>query len=114
MVIKQTDTNPQNFVKRYEYFQYHCEYSDKVSKNHMQQVVNYQNKTFSQPAVFKKKFRRQSESQPRFFGEMIPGRPKNGEFDTWIVINGTKTNSYHHQNDEYIWAMVIKQTDINT
>jgi hypothetical protein len=61
-----------------------------------------------------KKFRRQSESQPRFFGEMIPGRPKNGEFDTWIVINGTKTNSYHHQNDEYIWAMVIKQTDINT
>jgi hypothetical protein len=76
--------------------------------------VNYQNKTFSQPAVFKKKFRRQSESQPRFFGEMIPGRPKNGEFDTWIVINGTKTNSYHHQNDEYIWAMVIKQTDINT
>ena len=71
MVIKQTDTNPQNFVKRYEYFQYHCEYSDKVSKNHMQQVVNYQNKTFSQPAVFKKKIRQRSESQPKFFWRMM-------------------------------------------
>ena len=34
MVIKQTDTNSQNFVNRYKNFQYDCEYSDKVSKNH--------------------------------------------------------------------------------
>ena len=64
--------------------------------------VNYQNKTFSQPAVFKKN-RRRSESQPSFFGD-DSRVAETGDFDIFIAT--TKQKRIHTLNKMIgIWVM---------
>jgi len=64
--------------------------------------VNYQKQNFFSADRVQKKFRRRSESQPRFFGG-DDSRVTKTEISTCVLRQtNQKMNSYHRQNDEYM------------
>jgi len=74
--------------------------------------VNYQNKTFSQPAVFKKKFRQRSESQPSFFlGEMM--KPRLRVVGAYLCKHGytwsISYEPYHLRNIRHRYRGVVRR-----